>query len=790
MGEVTKMAEIDMTKIVEGEEALKEFERRKCKDFYEIKYPMSQKAIAVASFPDYTIFEENKRNVYLRKNKNKGNRLEDRVWCLFYKMGFLKFNGSTKLDIPYSDEPGCQKQIDVFCVDDETAIIVECKNGYEAASLKENVESYIAHTEKMIKYIKSAFGKHLKVGFVYVTEGYSWTDVDTNRLNQIKISHAHFDEKTLANYEDLVDQLKESAKYQFLGFLFKDITIKGFDNDVLAIEGEMGGHKYYSFLIKPSHMLKMAYVLHRNNANSLKEMMPSYQRVIKKDRLNKIRAFIDEGGHFFPNAIIVSIRTKNEKEKFLSFEPSSTKLEGSKSRIGILHLPKTYQSAYVIDGQHRLYGYSGTKYEDSNYIPVVAFPNLEKEEQLEMFMQINQNQKQIPTVLKDTLQADMLYVSNDYGSVELSIKKRIAMMLGESGESVIRGFVLTGENKSSDATPLTIKGIYDALCQTQFFDSYNDRKDRKKVTTKGWFDFGIDDESNDSKHQTEKLVFDIINGVLKRLKKDLNNNWNNKDGFLITNNIIQAIICLLGEFVEFAYSDGRLSENCPSANDVLKAIDDDLTYLSFAASEFNEETNNEFRSFKGAGALTDSWHALGYLIYQNSNESFNPSWMSEYIDNFKQNNAAQSKIYLDKMLEHARELVRQEYKILNKDFETSISNKLLSELTVRRATKKAEELAANRTFDGDLISVASFSDIHTIIHTAPNWSQFGKKLFGNTKVDELFKKYDNSADLMEILGKFYKKVSNGTSLSKKDFADLQIYQDEFLKKNVESAVEE
>ena len=114
-----KMAEIDMTKIVEGDDALKEFERRKYKEFYEVKYPFSQKALAVASFPDYTIHEENKRNVYLRKNKSKGNCLEDRVWCLFYKMGFLKFNGSTKLDIPYSDEPGCQKQIDVFCVDDE-----------------------------------------------------------------------------------------------------------------------------------------------------------------------------------------------------------------------------------------------------------------------------------------------------------------------------------------------------------------------------------------------------------------------------------------------------------------------------------------------------------------------------------------------------------------------------------------------------------------------------------------------------------------------------------------------
>ena len=43
----------------------------------------------------------------------------------------------------------------------------------------------------------------------------------------------------------------------------------------------MGGHTYYSFSIEPEKLLKLAYVLHRNEANS--DMMPTYQRIIKKD---------------------------------------------------------------------------------------------------------------------------------------------------------------------------------------------------------------------------------------------------------------------------------------------------------------------------------------------------------------------------------------------------------------------------------------------------------------------------------------------------------------------------
>ncbi|MBR4871832.1 MAG: hypothetical protein IKU96_06660, partial [Alistipes sp.] len=51
--------------------------------------------------------------------------------------------------------------------------------------------------------------------------------------------------------------------------------------------------------------------------------------------------------------------------------------------IGLICSHKLYNdSAYVIDGQHRLYGYSGSNYEGNNSIPVVAFVDLKKDVQL------------------------------------------------------------------------------------------------------------------------------------------------------------------------------------------------------------------------------------------------------------------------------------------------------------------------------------------------------------------------------------------------------------------------
>ena len=67
---------------------------------------------------------------------------------------------------------------------------------------------------------------------------------------------------------------------------------------------------------------------------------------------------------------------------------------GTISKIGILHIPKRYRSAYIIDGQHRLYGYSDSLYAETNTIPVVAFVDLERSEQIKLFMDINENQKE------------------------------------------------------------------------------------------------------------------------------------------------------------------------------------------------------------------------------------------------------------------------------------------------------------------------------------------------------------------------------------------------------------
>lgn len=728
--------------------------------------------------PKFEVIKENLKSFSVGVSKEKSVIFENKVWCLFYKMGFKKFNSLKKLEIPYDEGVGCKKQIDVFCCDDETALIIECKSGYSSSSLKENVESYVGIIKGLRNSIKKELGKTLNIAFIYATENYNFTDVDENRFNNISGPHYHFDEKMIDNYYQLVNQIGAAAKYQLLGLLFKDVKIKNFDNRVPAIEGKMGGITYYSFVMKPSQLLKIAYVLHRNNINSTDEMMPSYQRIIKKDRLVKIREFINNNG-YFPNSIIVSIRTDNINDKKLNFEPAPCQSAEALNRIGNVVLPPKYQTAYVIDGQHRLYGYSNTKFVDSNSVPVIAFVNMKKEDQVQMFMDINENQKAVPKVLRDTLEADLLYESQNYSLVTKSIKKRIAMKLGE--KSVLRGMIQTGENPGGTISPISIDTIYKALNKTKFFNVYDKNN---VIKSSGYFDYGC--KTTDDKEKTENTIYELIGWMMKSIKTELCEKWNNDSGLMITNNIIYAIICLLGDMIDLLYKNNQIVELHPDLAKVKKILDDYLTALKIVLNNFDSTLNQNIRGMRGEPGLKEAWQKIGSLIYKQDN-NFNPEWMPKYIDQFCQDNKEEANLIMNLIKKSAIENIR--HGLIGIDSTNwrlkLIKTEQLNKLSNMLNKTQKDYLDKGEKFDGDILDVVDFEDIRNIIHSYSNWTNFGKKMFGNTN-KELFKEHEQNTDLSVVLDDLSKRLKKNYDLSKDDFDDLNAIKMKFIDENNET----
>ena len=357
----------------------------------------------------YVLNDQLKRDVKLAKDKPHDEVFEDEVWALLSKLGFRYLSADRHLKIRYDKKDGASQQIDVLAIDDECALIVECKcakgPASRVANFKTEIESLGGKKAGLHREIRERFNKpDLKIAYLLATKNYTIIDADAERLASFKIQH--FSEVDLEYYQELVGHLGTAARYQFEADIFQHQSIPELDGRVYAVQGSMGGLPYYTFLIEPEMLLKLGYVLHRSKSI---RVLPSYQRLIKKNRLSAIRKFINNGG-YFPNSLVVSVENEG---KPIRFEQTSPSLDGSQSKLGVLHLPNKYRSLYVIDGQHRLYGYSESEYAESNTIPVVAFVDLDRNEQLRLFMEINENQKAVSKNLKHTLDADLKWDSDN-----------------------------------------------------------------------------------------------------------------------------------------------------------------------------------------------------------------------------------------------------------------------------------------------------------------------------------------------------------------------------------------
>jgi DNA sulfur modification protein DndB len=302
----------------------------------------------------------------VRKLKTKVSKIKpdhtafvDKVWALFAQLGFKVMNKERSFFLPCDKKnPLSEQRFDVFAKDDETVLIVECRSSEKNVhgDFNNDIENIKNKKAGIINSINSLFPlTKPKIKYILATRNFGISIEDQRKLTTIDA--IHFSEEVIDYYYLLHSEIGLAARYQLLGALFAGQEIPDLENRIPAIEGKMGGHTYYSFSIEPEKLLKICYVLHRNKANE--NIMPTYQRLIKKNRLKDIHNFIDDQNGYFPNSIIINI--VSNKQRTLVFERSNNQVPDAISRIGVLYLPKKYRSAYIIDGQHRLYGYSNSK---------------------------------------------------------------------------------------------------------------------------------------------------------------------------------------------------------------------------------------------------------------------------------------------------------------------------------------------------------------------------------------------------------------------------------------------
>ncbi len=707
--------------------------------------------------------------VKVRKEKPYDEQFEDKVWLLFYQMGFTYLNNDRNFKMAYDfQNPNFTQQIDIFAADEETVLIVECKSAERMRDgvFKKEIEALHGQMDGLRKNALKQFPGR-KVKFIWATHNYIMSPKDIQRMQEWDI--IFFSDSTIQYYCELVRHLGTCARYQLLGNLLANTEIKNMQNRIPAIKGTMGGYDYYEFSIEPEKLLKIGYVLHRSEAN--KNMMPTYQRIIKKKRLKEVQSFINEGG-YFPNSLIISIDTKG---RGLQFDHSPTKVEDSLSKLGVLHLPKRYHSAYIIDGQHRLYGYSDTDYARTNTIPVVAFVDLERSEQLKLFMDINENQKAVSKTLRVTLNSDMLWDSPDYNDRREALRSKIAQMCGEEPTSPLLGRVVIGEDEKNPTKCITIEAIQQALKRCHFFTTYGKNN---AIILDGSFDLG-DNQS------TLDLFYPFLEGCLKIVKANCESEWTvGEQGILTINRGIQAVIRIIDDVVIHLMIQNKIAPKNQALEEIIDEVEYYIEPLANYINSVDEAQRKELKGFLGGGADTKFWRSFQKAIAE-EREDFKPEGLKEYIENETKQYNAESREYLTIIEERIKDMIAN---ALESYYGENWIIKGLPKNTYKTAKKMADDknyelLSNDEDAEIDTWDCITLADCREIVTYSHNWSEIFESIVTRPEDISLSNK-EQKTEWMSAMSKEINKISKTTySVPKTTFELISSIYDWLVNKN-------
>ena len=540
----------------------------------------------------YEVTHTMKKKVKMSRPKKAGDMFEDDIWCMFYKLGFRCLNSDENLTIPWGDNGEDKHQIDVVAVGDDAIFVVECKAAEtpKSRNFKDEIDIICQYKEGVTKALHQLYGQNKKVRFILATRNYRIPDggEDEGRMANNKIYHLN--DNTYDYISNLIKSYKESVIYQFYGLMFKDELINSDKISIPALQGSMGGQKYYLFSIEPSTLLKIGFILHRTRVND--SMAPTYQRLLVPSRLKGITKFIDEGG-YFPNSIIINFSGATRKlETF--FEPAVRSTD-SKSRLGMLHIPNAYGIAYIIDGQHRLYGYAASRYKDKSTIPVVAFEKMPSEDQLRIFMEINENQKAVSPSLRLDLEEDLYWNAQRIDSRMKALRSSVIKELASNSNYVLYNKISVGEDGAMLAfkpfdTAFGKSGLIPSATQTKYtgdtdcciYDTNNTETDKEM-------------------RESRRRIAQFVNGAYSILEEKLQEE--KKADYLFSNRATFAIIALVGSLHRHLIKLDVINKKSTIPDRII-AIKPYFESLAASLNELSDEDSAAIKGKLGQGADT------------------------------------------------------------------------------------------------------------------------------------------------------------------------------------------
>lgn len=357
-----------------------------------------------------------------------------------------------------------------------------------------------------------------------------------------KYSFVVWGTSALKYYKKITTILKGWTKYEIykeFNFLFQKKKIETIDAIKIIQKGQTD---MYLAKIHPGQLLKIAYVVRRTSNKSY-----AYQRMLNEQRIKDISVFIESNSShaLLPNTLIIVFDNDKRIQDEIKYNDSKKELK----------IPMEYCSAWIIDGQHRAYGFLGTKYQEWNDnpeifdLPVVIFKNLPEITQTQTFIDINYNQKKI----KADLLCDLSTITKDLKN-SLSWVSLIGITLNTDNNSPLKGKIKIGEfDKGTLSLSSLIKyGLLVSLLgyKTSSKNYFGPLFNYAPFKTSLSFD-------SDENQLAFKKQIGLINRFLNAVKKNTSSSNANKDPWLNTKDYsliratgINALFLVLSKIIE------------------------------------------------------------------------------------------------------------------------------------------------------------------------------------------------------------------------------------------------
>ena len=703
-----------------------------------------------------------KVSVRLERPKNPGKLLEDRVWSLLYDMQFdqLSGPGGGKLLVDARNTEGPTSQLDVVGIDADIALAIECKSQEtlgRRARLQEELGRLSELRERFAKAVNSSHYQttHRRhVVLVFFCQNVDLSKNDRERAKQSNI--IVFDSTDLDYYERLVAHVGPAAKYQFFADMLPGKSIAGLEIRVPCVRTRLGHATCYSFPISPEYLLKISYVSHRSKGK--RSDINTYQRMLSRDRLRKIRQYISEDG-IFPTNIVVNLDSR--RLTFNRIKQESTRDEQRESGIlGWLDIRPAYKSAWIIDGQHRLYAYSGHARARSSHLTVLAFEGLPPSKQAQLFIDINAKQKSVRQSLLQELFAELHWDADKPAVRVQAIVSKAIQVLDALAGSALYGRIQTADAVKSLVRCISLTSMFSAIEKSSFYIV----KEKKGEVIEFGPLWAVENEA------TLDRTVTVIDGWLGRIRAACTDWWDlgaAEGGGLAMNDGVTACINVLGNV--FEHLDARKNARLVRLDneDLLALLAPFADAIGRYFANLTSDERRGFRDLRGVQGQVARTRRCQMAIKQRIAD-FDPPGLAEWQLRERQQTNLRAKEVIDALEQTLQRITLEE---LKREFGPDES-----EWWILGVPKKVRLEVAKREQDddsrrGSKESYFELIDYRTI--AIANWRIF-EPVFALTKSGNKEKRTHWMVRVNELRN-IVSHPSSGVSLSLEELAELDDY---------------